>query len=178
MPELDAAARDRLLLHQFLGGIPTAVSRLLRATGETKTLAVAVERARLLLALDERNQTAAVSHTTSSELKGLQDQVAALTDQVAALTTPARDRELTGGSAQPTRRRQCFGCGRAGHLLCDCPFRQGVGTGPRRCFACGRLGHFARDCRFGKRSRGAPGRATDTPHVNEARRRRGGRGQE
>ena len=66
---------DRLLLHQFLGGIPTAVSRQLRATGETKTLAVAVERARLLLALDERNQTAAVSHTTSSELKGLQDQV-------------------------------------------------------------------------------------------------------
>ena len=69
MPDLDAAARDRLLLHQFLGGIPTAVSRQLRATGETKTLAVAVERARLLLALDEGNQTAAVSHTTSRSSK-------------------------------------------------------------------------------------------------------------
>ena len=162
MPDLDDAARDRLLLHQFLGGIPTAVSRQLRATGETKTLAVTVERARLLLALDEANQTAAVSHTTSSELKGLQDQVAALTEQIATLTIPTKNRESTGGSAQPTRRRRCFGCGQTGHLLRDCPFRQGVGTRAQRCFACGRLGHFARDCRSGN-SRGAPGEGNGRP---------------
>ena len=43
MPGLDATARDQLLLHQFLGGIPSTVSRQLRATGETKTLATTVE---------------------------------------------------------------------------------------------------------------------------------------
>ena len=38
MPELDAPAREQLLLHQFLAGIPDSVSRQLRATGEIKTL--------------------------------------------------------------------------------------------------------------------------------------------
>ena len=38
MPDVDAAARGQLLLHQFLAGLPTAVSRQLRASGETKEL--------------------------------------------------------------------------------------------------------------------------------------------
>ena len=42
MPELDQAAREPLLLHQFLTGLPVAVSRQLRATGETYTLEAAI----------------------------------------------------------------------------------------------------------------------------------------
>ena len=43
MPDLDSGARDQLLLHQFLAGIPDAISRQLRASGETKSLPDAVE---------------------------------------------------------------------------------------------------------------------------------------
>ena len=162
MPGLDADARDQLLLHASISRWnPPAVSRQLRATGETKTLVVAVERARLLLALDSDAQTAAaISHTTTSDFKGLQDQVAALTEQVAALTTATK--ESTSGGAQTIRRRRCFSCGETGHSLRDCHFRQGVGTRQRRCFACGRLGHFARDCRSGN-GRGAPGEGNGRP---------------
>ena len=39
---LDVPAREQLLLHQFLAGIPESVSRHLRATGEIKTLDSAV----------------------------------------------------------------------------------------------------------------------------------------
>ncbi|XP_072962655.1 uncharacterized protein [Typha angustifolia] len=43
----------------------------------------------------------------------------------------------TGG--QTTWRSQCFGCGKFGHHLRDCP-------NPRLCFECGRPGHIRRDC--------------------------------
>ena len=36
MPDLDAGAREQLLLHQFLAGIPSSVGKQLRTTGDTK----------------------------------------------------------------------------------------------------------------------------------------------
>ena len=42
MPRLDIKGRDQLLLHQFLAGIPDAVSKQLSATGKTKMLDAAV----------------------------------------------------------------------------------------------------------------------------------------
>ena len=47
MPEIDSKARDQLLLHQFIAGLPLRVSRELRAAGETKELGVTLQRARL-----------------------------------------------------------------------------------------------------------------------------------
>ena len=38
MPRLDNTARDQLLLHQFLAGLPVSVSQQLRATGEARNL--------------------------------------------------------------------------------------------------------------------------------------------
>ena len=38
MPCMDAAAREQLLLHQFLSGLPMSVSKQVRAAGETKLL--------------------------------------------------------------------------------------------------------------------------------------------
>ena len=38
MPGKDAAAREQLLLHQFLGGLPASISKQIRAAGETKEL--------------------------------------------------------------------------------------------------------------------------------------------
>ena len=60
MPNLDSSAIEQLLLHQFLAGIPPAVSRQLRSTGETKTLKEAIERAQLLLVITDQEQTATV----------------------------------------------------------------------------------------------------------------------
>ena len=53
MPGLDKPAQDQLLLHQFLVGVPDAVSRQLRATGEIKSLDVAVAWAQILMTIDE-----------------------------------------------------------------------------------------------------------------------------
>ena len=61
MPSLDKPARDQLLLHQFLAGLPDNVSRQLRATGEIKALDVAVARARLLMTIDGHGQAATVA---------------------------------------------------------------------------------------------------------------------
>ena len=71
MPGLDKPARDQLLLHQFLVGVPETVSRQLRATGETTNLDTTIERARLLMTVDTQH-TAAFSeesvHTSEVEL--------------------------------------------------------------------------------------------------------------
>ena len=84
LPGLEKPARDTLLLHQFLASVPDNVSRQLRATGETLKFDAAVTRARLLLAIDNHGQTAAVSEKPS-EVELLQEQVALLTEQVASL---------------------------------------------------------------------------------------------
>ena len=81
MPELDVPAREQLLLHQFLAGIPDSVSRQLRATGEIKTLDSAVTRSRLLMTIDEHRQAAAVTEGPT-EVQLLREQVALLAEQV------------------------------------------------------------------------------------------------
>ena len=78
MPSLDKSARDQLLLHQLLAGLPENVSRQLRATGETKTLDAAITRARLLMSIDDQEITAAITDI-SSEIQSLKEQVAHLT---------------------------------------------------------------------------------------------------
>ena len=56
MPEIDSKARGQLLLHQFIAGLPLRVSRELRAAEETKELGVTLQRARLLLSLEDQHQ--------------------------------------------------------------------------------------------------------------------------
>ena len=74
MPELDQAAWEPLLLYQFLTGLPAAVSRQLRTTGETYTLEVTIARAKLLMTIEDHGQAAAVSK--DSAMEQLQEQVA------------------------------------------------------------------------------------------------------
>eukprot|EP00731_Ephydatia_muelleri_P013328 Em0007g638a len=58
MPGLDAEAKEQLLLHQFVAGLPPAFSKPLRAAGNTTDLWSTVERAKLLNALENEQQTA------------------------------------------------------------------------------------------------------------------------
>ena len=116
MPKLEKVAHEQLLLHQFLAGLPDAVSRQLRATGETKKLESTVECARLLMTIEDCRQAASISkkEPVPSEVESLREQVAALTEQVATLSTGpicfAQDR-------RQQRPRRCFGCSRMGHTL-------------------------------------------------------------
>ena len=61
MPDIDIDACDQLLLHQFLMGLPLAVSKQLRVSDDAKSLDKAVERAQLLMAIEkDQMQTAVV----------------------------------------------------------------------------------------------------------------------
>ena len=70
MSNLDATARDQLLLNQFLAALPPTVRQQLRATGEAKTLEAAVERTRLAF------------RKGPSDVEQLKEQIGRLTEQV------------------------------------------------------------------------------------------------
>ena len=88
MPEASEGTRKQLLLHQFVSGLPVNISKQLRATGALDNLDVVVERAKLLMTIEEPQKTAAVQ---SNEIQDLKEQISLLTEQVAALSSkPAR----------------------------------------------------------------------------------------
>ena len=91
MPDADAGTRKQLLTHQFLTGIPDEVSKQLRAAGEIDDLERIIQRAKLLMTLEQTEKTAVIGKQLTSQQNGaveaLKEQVAALTEQVAALAT-------------------------------------------------------------------------------------------
>lgn len=146
MPGMDATARQQLLLHQFLGGLPVSVSKQIRAAGDVKDLDKAVERARLLMTI-EGEQAPAAAVTEVQELK---KQISELTEQVAVLTT-AKNKPRNSSA----RSKQCFNCRGFGHLQRDCPTpRRPQANFRRTCWSCGQQGHIATDCPRGN-DRGA-----------------------
>eukprot|EP00731_Ephydatia_muelleri_P003473 Em0001g3473a len=109
MPEIDSKARDQLLLHQFIAGLPLRVSRELRAAGETKELGVVtLQRARLLLSLEDQHQlTESGQLGSSTKQPNEREQAMAasidrLTQQVAALSeqTGSHSKVLSPGKLQ------------------------------------------------------------------------------
>ncbi len=157
MPNIDAETREQLLLHQFLAGLPTAVSRQLRAAGQTKNLEKVVERARLLMVLEEQGQVSAVASEDDSQLKQLREQISVLSEQVAALTTT---HEVS--RRQRVASLRCFQCSQPGHLQRNCP-RRPPARNDRRCFACGLPGHMARDCGLPGNGQGVPVQGSRRP---------------
>ena len=69
MPDISAAAKEQLVLHQFLSGLPQEVSKQLRATGVMTTLTDVVERAKLLMTIEYHSEAAAVTTKKSSNSK-------------------------------------------------------------------------------------------------------------
>ena len=95
MPTADATTRQQLLIHQFLAGLPTEVSKRLRAAGEIDDLAKLIQRAKLLMTIDakekpEEKPVAAVQQPID-QVEAITKQVAALTEQIAAITTNQRN---------------------------------------------------------------------------------------
>ena len=123
MPDLPAAAREQLLLHQFLTGLPIGISKQLCSTGETKCLETTVERARLLMTLENDHELKAgvtsvsqedANYGENFEMMQLKTQLGELTEQVAALTAVQSTKRVS-------RAPRCFSCQRLGHFQCQCP---------------------------------------------------------
>ena len=60
MPEASEDTWKQLLLHQFVSGLPANISKQLRATGEVNDVDVVMERAKLLMTMEEPQKTAAI----------------------------------------------------------------------------------------------------------------------
>ena len=153
MTNLNPAAREQLLLHKFLAGLPPSVSRLIRGTGEARELEQAVECACLLMAISEQEHTAAIPEDLPedpSKLQQLRKQVQDLTEHVAALTTQRHDEH----KQQPYR--CCFKCNQTGHLQrnCTCCGRSRPPGGLLVCFNCNRTPH--KELPSGKMMEGRP----------------------
>lgn len=89
MPEASEDTRKQLILHQFVSGLPANISKQLRATGEVNDVDAVMERAKLLMTMEEPQKTAAIQ---TAEVQELKEQISHLTEQVAALSvkTPRR----------------------------------------------------------------------------------------
>ena len=83
MQGAEANARTQLVLHQFIIGLPTNISKQLHATDEVGDLDKVLERVQLLLTIEKQKKSAAIeAQEEQSEV-----QISALTEQVAALVT-------------------------------------------------------------------------------------------
>ena len=136
MPELAAAAKQQLLIHQLLAGLPVSMSQQLRATGDARTLEQVEEHAKILmihakLLMVVQKQTAAMT-SEKTEVSKLRAQVSQLTEQVAPLNVQRKEGDT----------KRCFYCNQPGHTQRYCPSKRQ----DQRCFTCERPGHRARDC--------------------------------
>lgn len=151
MTELRKLARlagitsDKILLRAFVVGLPSIVSREMRATSgvEDMALSAVVERARALMSELMERPYAAVAVREARQ-----------TAEAAAVKEQARDGESSEKSyiergdtgARTQDRRRCYNCG-GPHLIRSCPRRELRGL---KCWTCGGIGHMSRVCPNGQ----------------------------
>ena len=142
LARLADVATDEVIKKAFVVGLPTQVSRELRASSRVSelTLPELVERARVLLAefrIDKPIGAVGVGRPDAAERS----------------SPGGAENEPRLGRARPLR---CFRCGGA-HMIRYCPDR------PKpKCWSCGSEGHLAKNCDQGNGAGGAT--AAVAPH--------------
>jgi len=68
MPDADATTLNQLVLHQFISRLPSQIGKQLHATEEVSDLDKVLERAKLLMTIEEPQMTAAVQSNEMQEL--------------------------------------------------------------------------------------------------------------
>ena len=129
LARLAGISSDKLLLRAFVTGLPSVVSRELRATSgiESMALSTLVERARALMSelVEHPCAAAALRPTVSGARKGAVERPFIVKDE-----------------------RKCFGCG-GPHLVRNCP-KKDVIVKEVKCWTCGGVGHLSRVCPSGQ----------------------------
>jgi hypothetical protein len=142
LPDLEGQAKEDILLHHFIDGLPRNIGQQLRGLPEVTTTAEALTRARLLsTSLNTDIPVASVNnaqvHPTNSRLDRIEEMVVKLSEKLAHFPEP----EQQGTSAIQKQTPNCQICSQYGHVARNC--RRNI-----RCYNCGKLGHFKRECRL------------------------------
>ena len=141
---MDEAAREQLLLHRFLSGIPEQYRRSIRACSEIRCSTLALKHLKLLMLCQIEGKVAVVTEQSCSE-KSNDIRMGQLEDKLDRLLLKLEDEKQEVMAIRQKNSVQLFQvkffkCNRIGHSARNCR------VNPVICFACGSAGHIRRNC--------------------------------
>jgi len=157
MPALDAVAREKLLLHHFINGLPADINAAIRISQDCLTSEAALKRAvawmhvkrappgPVAAAADDAARDATITRDATdvtSRLEELERQMMCL--RVGGTSADAPQRGAVA-AVTPARPKQQASSGRYSFAPHSDGDRTGVPRGPQ-CFLCMGFGHLARQC--------------------------------
>ena len=153
MPELTGEAKEQMLLHHFIDGLPTEIAKLMRSSpADITTTKDALAIARLLMMNNEQLPEEAAHLTTSSVtgstpgLQKIEEMILDIGARLDSLECDSRDTSIAAvryqnkpKKATNTHSQQCYRCQRFGHIAKNC-------RTTLQCFNCGKYGHTNAQC--------------------------------
>ena len=156
-PDMNAEAREAVVVSQFTLGLPVELKRQVHLLPvKPQDAAALVEKVKLFAQVDGGLSGGACARVESSELSQVMGRLEELSKEVASLKMQSGPEvaRVSGGAARGGRsfRGSCFKCRRSGHMARDCPGSSGAAAGPVSsssgivCFTCGNMGHMSYEC--------------------------------
>ena len=153
MPELTGEAKEQMLLHHFIDGLPTEIVKLMRSSpADITTTKDALAKARLLMMNNEQLPEEAAHLTTWSVtgstpgLQKLEEMILDIGARLHSLESDSRDISIAAvryqnkpKEATNIHSQQCYRCQQFGHNAKNC-------CTTLQCFNCGKYGHTNAQC--------------------------------